>query len=155
MLITIAVYFSLIIILRSSGKRSLAELNAFDLVVTITIGSIASDTILSTDTTYLDGMLTVVILIILQFVIAKSTVYSKNFDNLINSKPTLVFYDGDYILKNMKKMRVAKSDILQQMRLQEGLTSNEVKAVILESNGELSVVSKSEDVDEEELKDYM
>ncbi len=155
MIITILVYFSLVIILRSSGKRSLAKINAFDLVVTITIGAIASDTIISKSTTYLDGMLAIVILIILQYVIAKVSFFSNKLEKLVDSKPTLIFYDGNYLLENMKKMRISKSAILQQMRLQQGLTSNKVKAVVLETNGELSVIPISKDLDEEELKSYM
>ena len=155
MLITVAVYFSLILILRASGKRSLSKLNAFDLIVTITIGSIASDTILSKSTTYLDGMLSILILLILQYIIAKTSIFSEKFEKLVESKPTLVFYDSKYILKNMEKTRITKSDILQQMRLQQGLTSNKVKAVVLESNGDLSVIPNSKDLNEEELKSYM
>lgn len=155
MIITVVVYFSLVIILRSSGKRSLAKLNAFDLVVTITIGAIASDTIISKSVTYLDGMLSILVLIILQYVIAKISVFSKKFEKLVDSNPTLIFYDGNYILENMKRTRITESAILQQIRLQHGLTSNEVKAVVLESNGELSVMPISKDLDEEELKSYM
>lgn len=152
---TIIVYLSLVVILRVSGKRTLAKLNAFDLVVTITIGSIAATTILSKDTSYFQGISIITILVILQFIIAKVTIFSEKFNELVKSEPTLLFYKGVYIKENLKKTRITKNDILQEARLSKGITSNRMQAVILERNGELSVITDSEDLDEEELKHYI
>ena len=147
-------YFSIIVILRISGKRTLSDLNAFDFVVTVTIGSIAATTILSVDTTYVDGFVAIVTLVLLQFIVAKLDVNFKFVSKILKSDPTLVYYDGRFLEKNMNKMRITKGDILQEVRSGSGTTIESVSAVILESNGKLSVLSNIEDENLKELQRY-
>ena len=147
-------YFSIIIILRSSGKRTLSNLNAFDFVVTVTIGSIAATTILSVDTTFVDGLIAIITLVILQYIVAKLDVHFKFVSKVLKSDPTLVYYNGEYLKENMKKMRITEQDILQEVRLQAGSVIENVDAVILESNGEISVISNIEYNELEDLKSY-
>lgn len=154
-IISVILYFSIVLLLRLSGKRTLSDLNAFDLLVTITMGSIAATTILSKDTSYIDGIISITTLVILQYIVAKVSVFSKAINKLIRSESTLVFYKGKFLEENMKKMRITKNDILQQARQQQGITSNQISAVILESNGKLSVIKNSEQIDEQELENYM
>ena len=147
-------YFSIIVILRSSGKRTLSNLNAFDFVVTVTIGSIAATTILSVDTTFVDGLVAIITLVLLQYIVAKLDVHFKFVSKVLKSDPTLVYYNGEYLKENMKKMRITEQDILQEVRLQAGSVIKNVDAVILESNGEISVISKIEYKELEDLKSY-
>jgi len=139
-LMTVIFYFSLIIMLRMSGKRTLADLNAFDMVVTISIGSIVATTILSKNTAYAEGLAAVGSLIILQYIVAKLSTKYKIFKKIIKASPTLVFYQGEYLEDNMKKMRITEEDILEEIRLTKGVTSDKINAVILETNGQLSVI---------------
>lgn len=138
-------YLSIIIILRTSGKRTLSSFNAFDFLITVTIGSISATTILSDSTKFFDGMTAIIILVILQYIVAKLSVYSKSFSKMIKSEPTLLYYDGKYIESNLKKMRVSKDDILQEIRVNNGVTIDKVHSVILEANGNLSVVTSGSD----------
>ena len=138
-------YVSIIIILRTSGKRTLSSFNSFDFLITVTIGSISATTILSDSTKFFDGMAAIIILVILQYIVAKLSVYLKSFSKMIKSEPTLLYYDGQYIERNLKKMRVSKDDILQEIRVNSGVTIDRVHSVILEANGNLSVVTSGSD----------
>ena len=148
------VYFSIILILRISGKRTLSSLNAFDFVVSVTIGSIGATTILSADTTFLDGLAAIITLVALQYVVAKLDAHYKFVSKILKSDPTLVYYSGDFLVKNMKKMRITKQDILQEIRVQGGTVIEDVGAVILESNGKLSVIKITDEKEIENLKEY-
>lgn len=148
------VYFSIIIILRTSGKRTLSSLNAFDFVVTVTIGSIAATTILSVDTSFADGLVGIASLVILQYIMAKLDANFKFVSKVLKSDPTLLFYNGKYLEKNMKKMRITQEDIIQQVRLQSGTAIEGIQAVILESNGSLSVISGLDNKKLETFKKY-
>ncbi len=134
-------YIAIIFILRTSGKRTLASFNAFDFLITVTIGSISATTILSKDTKFFDGITAIVSLVILQFLVAKISVNSKIFRRVIKSEPTLLYHKGEFIYKNMNKMRVSKDDILQEVRIVGGLTIDKVHSIILEANGKLSIVT--------------
>lgn len=148
------VYFSMIVILRLSGKRTLSDLNAFDFIVTVTIGSIGATTILSVDTTLVDGLVAVVTLVILQYIVAKLDTHFNFVSKVLKSDPTLVYYDGEFLDNNMKKMRITKQDILQEVRVQGGTLIEYVGAVILESNGKLSIIKMTDKNKIENLKEY-
>ncbi len=147
-------YLSIIVILRSSGKRTLSDLNTFDFVVTVTIGSIAATTILSVDTAFVEGFVAIVTLVLLQFIVAKLDAHFKFVSKVLKSDPTLIYYNGEYLEKNMKKMRVTEEDILQEVRLQAGTVLENVDAVILESNGKLSVIKDIRLGNLEDLEKY-
>lgn len=154
-IMAILVYFSVIIILRLSGKRTLSDLNAFDFIVTVTIGSIAATTILADSTSLSEGLLAVVILVILQYIVAKLDVRFKIVSKVLKSNPTLLYYAEEYLEENMKKMRITKQDILQEIRYQGGTLIDNVDAVILESNGKVSVVTFSDKKKGESLRKYV
>lgn len=145
-------YVAIIIILRTSGKRTLSSFNAFDFLITVTIGSITATTILSKSTKLVDGLASIITLVLLQYVVAKLAVYSKTFSKVIKSDPTLLYYDGDFIMENLKKSRVSKDDILQEVRINSGVTIDKVHSVILEANGKLAVVTNGSD---ENLRDMV
>lgn len=147
-------YISIIVMLRLSGKRTLSDLNAFDFVVTVTIGSIAATTILSADTSFTDGLVAVATLIILQYIVARLNIRFKSFGKILKSDPTLVFYKGNYLTDNMKKMRISKEDILQEIRNQSNSWEKDVNAVILESNGKLSVIKNVSEKNLDDIEKY-
>lgn len=152
--LSILTYVSIIIILRTSGKRTLSSFNAFDFLITVTIGSISATTILSDSTKFFDGMAAIITLVLLQYIVAKVSVHSKKFSRAIKSEPTLLYYDGEYINKNLKKMRVSKDNILQEIRVNSGVTIDKIHSVILEANGNLSVITSGSDNNLKELIKY-
>src|SRR5690625_635588 len=143
-LITISAYIGLVIMLRSSGKRTLAKMNAFDFVVTIAIGSVLSIIMMDKTIPLLEGIAALALLIILQYLISWATVNFKSLNSVVRSSPTLLVYDGALIKKNMKKERVAESEILASLRKAGVHAVADVKAVVIESNGDLSVIKKDE-----------
>lgn len=140
-MLSVLSYIAIVIIFRLSGKRTLSSLNAFDFLITVIIGSISATTILSNQTKFFEGVAVIITLVVLQFIVAKMNVHSSFFSKVIKSDPTLLYYEGEYISSNLKKMRVSKDDILQEVRINSGVTMDKVHAVILESNGKLSIVT--------------
>lgn len=153
-IMAVLVYFSVIVILRISGKRTLSDLNAFDFIVTITMGSIGATTILSVDTSFIDGLVAILTLVVLQYIVAKLDAHFNFVSKVIKSDPTLLYYKGHYLHDTMIKMRVTEEDILQEIRNQAGSLKEDIDAVILESNGKLSVIKDAGDKGLDELKGY-
>lgn len=152
-ILSLLMYLAIVIIIRASGKRTLSSFNAFDFLITVTIGSISASTILSSDTKFFDGISAVITLVILQYIVAKLSVYFKPFRKLVKSDPTLLYYEGEYILANLQKMRVSVDDILQEVRI-KGKTIDEVHSVILESNGQLAVITTGSDENLDKMIQY-
>ena len=135
-------YAILVLALRASGKRTLTKLNAFDLVVTVAFGSAFATILLSKDVALAEGTAALVLLVVLQFVVAKLTVLSRGFGKLVKSEPRALFVDGRLDETALFEERVARDEVLAAIRGsgQGGLDG--IAAVVLESDASLSVITK-------------
>ncbi|MFW5703549.1 MAG: DUF421 domain-containing protein [Patescibacteria group bacterium] len=133
-------YIFLVFILRITGKRTLSKLNAFDFIITVALGSTVATILLSNEISLLEGLTALILLILLQLFITWVSVRVPWFRRLVTSKPVLVFQNGNYIEQHMKQARITKSEILQAARMQGIGSLEEVRAVVLETSGELSVL---------------
>jgi len=135
-------YLILFLFIRISGKRTLAKLTAFDFVVTVTLGSTLSSMILG-KVTLAEGAAALVIIISLQYILAWTARESETLEKVINSSPTMVFYDGKFIEDAMKKEVLTREEIYAEIRKYRMLDVDQVEAVVMELNGELTVIKKS------------
>lgn len=136
----VAAYVSLLLLLRISGKRTLAKLNAFDFVVTVALGSTLASMLLSKDTTIADGVLALALLIGCQFMIAWAQVRSTWLRRAVKAQPALLFYQGEWLADAMKRERVTRDEILAAMRSDGVRSEQEAAAVVLETDGSVSVI---------------
>ncbi|MFD1861634.1 YetF domain-containing protein [Planococcus chinensis] len=137
----ILAYIGLVVFLRASGKRTLTKLNAFDLVVTVALGSTLATILLSKDVSLLEGLTAFALLILMQFAITFMAVRWNGFSKFIKSEPQLLYLDGSFLEGAMKKERINKAEILQAVRNQGTGDMEGVKAVVLETDGSLSIIS--------------
>ncbi|MBA2483399.1 MAG: DUF421 domain-containing protein [Nitrosomonas sp.] len=146
LIITILAYLALILLLRISGKRTLSKMNAFDFIVTIALGSTLATVLLNKSVALIDGVLAFFLLIGLQFLITFSSVRFEKVSKLIKSTPTLLVYKGELLLDAMRKERVNADEIYAIIR-EKGVGSiQDVDAVILETDGSLSVIKHTENL---------
>lgn len=141
-IISVAAYAALILVLRVAGKRSLAKLNAFDLVVTVALGSTLATVLLSKDVALAEGVLAFAMLAVLQYAVSKASVRWPLFENIVQSEPRLLVDDGRYLHIALKDERVTESDIDAAIRKQGIGRLEEVAAVVLETDGSFSVIGK-------------
>lgn len=140
----ILIYIFLIIALRITGKRSLSKLNIFDFIITIAIGSVFASVLTSKDVKLAQGTTAIIVLLGGQYIISKWAYNSDKFEQKIKSDPALLYYDDHFLYKTMKHERVTEREILQAVR-SKGISSlDKVEAVILETQGSISVISKSD-----------
>ena len=147
-------YAALVLLLRVSGKRTLAKLNAFDLVVTVAFGSTLATVLLSRTVPLLDGIAAFVILILLQLGVAWLGVRARWFRDLVTSEPTLLVRDGVLLEDAMQRERIDHGEVLAAIRQGGVVAMRDVRAVVLERDGSLSVVQRTDDpVDKTSLAD--
>ena len=140
--ITVLAYTLLIFLLRVSGKRTLSKMNAFDLIVTIALGSTLATVMLSKDVALIDGVLAFSLLIFLQYIITYFSARYKAVSHLVKATPTLLVYKGEMLRQVMKKERVAEDEIYAILR-EKGIGSlSEADAIVLETDGSLTVIKK-------------
>lgn len=136
-------YVTLVLFLRISGKRTLAKLNAFDLVVTVALGSTLATVLLQKSVPLAEGAVALALLILLQFAVAFLSVRLPTFAKLVRSEPTLLARKGAFCQKSMTRSRITQDEALSAIRSSGGRTLGDVETLILESDGTISVSLRS------------
>jgi uncharacterized membrane protein YcaP (DUF421 family) len=140
-------YVGLIAFLRVSGKRTLAKMNAFDLVVTVALGSTLATVLLSQEVALLEGLTGLAVLIALQFVVTWLSVRSGVVRRLVRSEPALLYFRGRFLDSALRAERVTESEVYQAVRSEGPAGMGAVEAVVLESDGTFSVVTGGSETD--------
>jgi len=137
-------YLGVVVLLRASGKRTLSKLNAFDLVVTVALGSTLATILLSKDVALAEGLLAFAVLIGLQFFVAWASVRSKRVSAAVKSEPRLLLHRGEFLNDAMRRERVTREEVLAALRKSGAASPEAVRAVVLETDGDLSVTLEDE-----------
>lgn len=141
LVVAVLAYAALLMAVRASGKRTLSKLNAFDFIVTVALGSTLASVAVSPDVALAEGAVAFAVLVSLQYAIAALQVRLPRFQRLVKARPTLLLRDGTPLDQVMRRQRVARAEILQAVR-QHGFASlRDVAAVVLETDGSLSVIA--------------
>jgi uncharacterized membrane protein YcaP (DUF421 family) len=133
-------YGTLILVLRLSGKRMLSKMSAFDLVVTIALGSTLATILLSNEVTFAEGALALGLLIGLQYVVAFMAARSKAVRRIIKSEPTLLLFRGEILREACRRENVSAEAVVAALRDKGVGRVEDVAAAVLEADGQLSVV---------------
>lgn len=141
----IAAYTILVLMLRISGKRTLSKMNAFDLVVTVALGSTLATVLLNASVPLLEGLLALALLIYLQFAITWLSVRSDRFQHLVKSEPTLLVHENRYLDATLREQRVTREEIAAALRENGKSDISEVRSVVLETDGTMSIVMHDQD----------
>ena len=136
-------YTALVLLLRITGKRTLSKLNAFDLVVTVALGSTLATILLSRDVTLSQGVLALALLIGLQWVITWSSVRSRRVAQAVAAEPSLLFLRGRFLDAAMKRERVTEDELRAAVRGQGLADLGQVAAVVMETDGSMTVIADS------------
>ncbi len=121
----------------------MSKLTAVDFVVSVTLGSTLSWMILA-QVSVSEGVLAVMVIVGLQYLLAKVAHKSPILETVINSQPTLLFYNGCFLDATLSKECVTEEEIYAAVREFRIESMDEVRAVVMELNGELTVVQRGE-----------
>jgi len=137
-------FFTLLIFTRILGKQQVSQLTFFDYVAGITIGSTAST--LTTDLTsrawpHWVGLITWAVLC---FILQLITLKSKTAEKFLDGEPTILIINGKILEESMKKFRYTIGDLLAQLRDKDVFDLADVAYAVLEKDGQLSILKKTE-----------
>lgn len=141
-ILTPVAYAALILFLRAAGKRSIAQLNVFDWVVTVALGSALAALVITPDVALVQGLVGIGGLIALQYLLSLATSRWERLRGVVTAEPVLLVRDGELLRAAMRRERVAESEVLQALRQAGKASPDQASAVILESNGTFAVVGE-------------
>ncbi len=141
---TIFCYVFLFGVLKIMGKRELGEISTFDVVVFLVISELFSLSLNHVNTSLLYTVLPIAVIVILQVITAFISLKNKKIRNFMEGKASYIIVDGKINQEELKKNRYSLTDLCLQLRQKEIQSISEVAFALLEGNGSLSIIKKSE-----------
>lgn len=137
----VILYGVLLISMRIMGKGDLGELQPFDLVVSLMLAELAVMPMEDLDAPLLHGFIATTVVMFLQCLISYISLKSNSARKIICGTPTVIYDHGRFNVKDMNKLRINMNDILGQMRLKGFYNFEDIDYLIMETNGDVSVVA--------------
>jgi uncharacterized membrane protein YcaP (DUF421 family) len=134
-------YLALVAWLRVTGKRTVSKWNAFDLIVTIALGSTLATVLLTKEVALVEGVLGMGLLIMLQYAITWTSVRVRWVRQAVKNAPTLLLRDGKPCMEAMRRQRVTLGELRAAVRASGQASLEGVDAVVLETDGNFSVIT--------------
>lgn len=138
----IVIYAFLIIGLRLSGKRQLAQLNPFDLVVLMTLANTVQNAIIGDDTTLTGGIIGAGTLLVVNYAVVRFLYSHRKIDHLIEGSPDVLIGDGQVRKDRLKKEFITLEELRAAAHRQGFASLDEVERAVLEPGGTLSFIRK-------------
>ncbi|WP_345803531.1 YetF domain-containing protein [Mesorhizobium sp. YIM 152430] len=137
-------YAALVLMLRISGKRTLSKMNAFDLIVTIALGSTLATVLLNRSVPLAEGVAALALLIALQFAITWVSARSDTWKQMVKAEPTVLLTQGNVVDDALLRERLTFDEVQAAVRQAGHPEVDETITVILETDGSLSVLQSRE-----------
>lgn len=141
---TAAVYFFLLAVIRLAGKRQVAQMTTFDLVVLLLISNVVQNAIIGNDNSLSGGLLGVAFIVLLNALVAWGVFRFKPFRRLVEGEPTLLIHDGVLLRGNLDREKITLTDLQEAVR-EHGLADlSHVRYAVLETDGRISILTRAE-----------
>lgn len=133
-------YAIVIVASKLAGLRSFSTFSTFDFLITLAMGALLATTIISKEVSIIEGSTALVGLYILQMLIAWMRQKWSFVRKLVDNPPVLLMQDGKVLHKNLEHLKITEDELKSKLRQQSILHYNQVKAVVVESSGDISVI---------------
>jgi uncharacterized membrane protein YcaP (DUF421 family) len=141
---TIIAFISLswvVICVRVIGLRAFSKMTSFDFVTTIAIGSLLAGCVQATSWSELaQALIAISALLGIQYVVSRTRARHDDFEGLIGNTPALLMRDGVFEHATLTRTRTSRSDVIAKLREANVMDLSQVRAVVLETTGDISVL---------------
>ncbi|GAB5534974.1 MAG: DUF421 domain-containing protein [Rubricoccaceae bacterium] len=137
---TLAIYVVLIALLRLAGLRSFSKMSSFDFAVTVAIGSVIASTVLTPSPPMLQAAIALASLFGVQYSIAWLRKRTSWMEHLVDNEPLILMTREGMVRENMKRARVTEHDVWAKLREANVLAVDQIRAVVFETTGDISVL---------------
>jgi uncharacterized membrane protein YcaP (DUF421 family) len=149
---TVVIYVVLWAVIRGTGKRELAELGPFDLVLLIVLGDVVQQAVTQEDMSITGGVIVAATMALLVVLISIATRRSERVRHIVEGHPTTVVRDGAVESEAMRIERLPMADLLEAARAHGIDDLSRVRYAILEPNGRFSFITDDQASNDEERR---
>ena len=135
---------SLFIVTKLLGKKQVSELSLFDYVIGISIGNFAAEISINTELPYINGVISLLVFGVFAYLISYISMKSITFRRFFMGTPTILIENGKILYNNLNKVRLDINDLLEECRNKNYFDIFEIDYAILETDGKISILPKSE-----------
>ena len=143
-LATFGSLIALFILTKLIGNKQISELNMFDYVNGITIGSIAAEMATTLDSSFIQPLIAMVIYALVTFVLSIAANKNMKIRRLFTGRSIFIYDKGKIFKENLKVAKLDVNEFLAQCRIQGYFSLDEIETAILESNGKISILPKAQ-----------
>ncbi|MBA2244756.1 MAG: DUF421 domain-containing protein [Gemmatimonadetes bacterium] len=148
-------YLTLLLLLRLAGKRTLAQMNAFDFVVTVAIGASFGRILTARSVALAEAVAAFTLLVLLQYAFSWLRLRSPTLARVLTAPPALLFFRGEFLRDAMHREQVTELDLRSALR-EHGIGSFEqVEAIVFEPDGTFAVIPADQAGDGSALREMM
>lgn len=140
----LVLYALLVTVMRLMGKRQIGQLQPFELVITIVIAELAVIPMSDTGIPLTNGIIGILVLLAAEIFLSLLVLHSEKAREIVCGVPTILIKNGKLIPENLQRLRLNLNDLLEQLRNKEYPNVSDIAFAILENNGTLSVIPKSD-----------
>ncbi len=141
---TTVIYFVILIGLRLAGKREVGQMTPFDLVLLLLLSNSVQNAMNGGDNTLNGGIISAIVLILLNYTVSKIIWKNKNFRRFIEGIPTIIIRDGQIIEKNLAHENISMDELHEALREHAVASLKDVGLAVLEIDGSISVLKNDE-----------
>jgi uncharacterized membrane protein YcaP (DUF421 family) len=139
----VVIYVVLWLLIRVSGRRTLAELSTFDFILFLVIGGATQRALIGQDYSLTNAFVVITTLIVVDILVGLVERDFRFISKIIKGVPTILVDDGHLLTGRMRRARVSADEILERARVLHGLeTLEQIKYAILEASGEISIIPR-------------
>ena len=138
----VLVYVFLIVGLRLAGKRELAQLNPFDLVVLLTLSNTVQNAIIGDDNSVIGGVIGATTLLAVNYVVVRFLFDHEKLDRLVEGEPDVLMKDGQLCVDRLRAELITRNDLEAAAHKQGFSSLDEIDRAILDPGGSVSFFAK-------------
>ncbi len=138
----IVMFIVLFVIVKVLGKKQIKNLTLYDYILSITIGSIAADSIISLDTPLYDGLIAIVVFAFIGYLFSLLALQSHMVEEFIDGEPLVLFENNNFNYGNLDRAKMSVAKVLEHCRLKGCFDINELDSAVLEPSGDVSILLK-------------
>ncbi len=148
----VLVYLFLVVVVRLAGRRELAQLNSFDLIVLLMLANTVQNATIGNDNSMVGGLIGVTALLLANYLVVRFLYRHPRVDHLLEGGPTVLIRDGRVIPRNLAREAITEEELMEAVRKQGLGSAAEVAGAVLETGGAISVVPRRPTPAEERLR---
>lgn len=140
----VVLYLYLLTLTKIMGQREIGRLSLFDFIIGITMGSTAAGALSNSTSDLIGVMITVAVMALFEIILSLLSLKFSRFRRVVEDEPIILVQNGKLLVEAMKKTRINLDDLMSMLRQKNYFNLSQVEFAILEPNGKLSVIPKSQ-----------